>query len=428
MRKIISVMLNDLRITFADQSIWIFLVVMPAILIFAVGFANGAGDTLAASANATTPPHRLVDVIDEDGSALAVQLVTVWRSIDPALLACPAADADSESAAACGLNEALTPALAAERLENGTTQALVIIPAGFADALLAAQPTSLIYRANDDPTAPSPTLAALQAAAQRISGAAVARQFAARLQAEGALSIAGFEEAVYERAAQYWAAEPIRIAVTTSTAREAVSVSTDPGFRQSVPGMGSMWVMFTVFAGATLLIQERKQWTLQRLITMPVTRGQYLAGKILARCVMGMIQFAVAFAVGILIGLAFGISYGHSPLALLIMMLTFTLCVSAMTLLIATLVQTEQQSAGITTLLALTLAPIGGAWWSLDFEFIPQFMKDIAVISPLYWVMDGFNAVILHGGGVADVLPAAGVLLALAAGMFALAIARFRVV
>ena len=45
------------------------------------------------------------------------------------------------------------------------------------------------------------------------------------------------------------------------------------GFGQSIPGMGSMFVMFTVMAGMSILLRERNQWTLQRLVVMPLRRG-----------------------------------------------------------------------------------------------------------------------------------------------------------
>lgn len=421
MRKILSIALNDLRITFSDRSIWIFLVLMPAVLIFGVGFANGA--SLSPSGTAEHQRSR-VDVIDHDNTELSAALLANLRATDTALVLCPM-DNDADDFCQLGDNT-LTTELAAQRLEDEVTTALIEIPQGFAEIVLAGETADLIYRSDEDLTVASPTLAALQAASQRVSGAAIARNLGAHLAEAELDGDADYANAVYERAAELWSSNPITIDAVTADVPQN-NESGQPGFQQSVPGMGSMYVMFTVFAGAVILIQERKQWTLQRLVTMPVTRGQFLAGKILARFVMGMIQFFVAFGVGIIIGYFFDVSYGNSPIALLLVMSAFTLCVSAITLLVATLVSNEQQASGITLLLALTLAPIGGAWWSLDFEFIPQFMKQIAVASPIYWVMDGFNAVIREGGGIMSVLPAVGVLLAMAVVMFGIAITRFRV-
>lgn len=424
MRKILSIALNELRISFADRSIWLFLVVIPGLLIFLIGLANGANLGGGGSGEA---PKRLVDVIDQDDSALSAQLLLDLRTIDSAIVICPA---DNDAEDICRLNgDDLTAEKVEQRLNDSVSTALIEIPAGFGEALLGGQPNNLIYRSDEDISVASPNLAALQAAVQRISGATAARQFAASLASadESLDGNAEFADNVYQRAAELWGANLLSMNAVEAQDIET-GASSQPGFQQSVPGMGSMYVMFTVLGGTVILIQERKQWTLQRITTMPVSRGQFIAGKMLARVTMGMIQFAVAFGVGLVVGLVFDVSYGNSPIALLLLMLSFSLCISAIALLIATLVSNEQQAAGFTTLLALTLAPIGGAWWSLEFEFIPQFMKDIAVISPIYWVMDGFNAVILHEGGIVEVLPAVGVLLAISAVVFVIAISRFRVV
>src|SRR5690606_6554093 len=121
---------------------------------------------------------------------------------------------------------------------------------------------------------------------------------------------------------------------------------------------GSMYVMFTVLAGAFILLRERKQWTLQRLITMPVARWQVIGGKMLARFIMGMIQYGVAFLFGALV---LGVRFGGSLPALLLMMVSFVLCMTALAFLLATFVQSEMQASSVITLMALTLAPLGGA-------------------------------------------------------------------
>jgi ABC-2 type transport system permease protein len=189
-----------------------------------------------------------------------------------------------------------------------------------------------------------------------------------------------------------------------------------------------MYVLFTVMAGVSILVQERKSWTLQRIGTMPVTASQVIMGKMLARITLGMIQFAFAFAIGLGFGAIFGVSFGNSIPALILVMLAFTFCISALTLLLATFIQNDSQAGSISTLVALTLAPIGGAWWSLENEFIPEIMRTIAQVSPVYWAMDGFSAVIRRGGGIAEVLLPVGVLLAIGAVLFALATRRFRIV
>ncbi len=54
-------------------------------------------------------------------------------------------------------------------------------------------------------------------------------------------------------------------------------------------------------------------------------------------------------------------------------------------------------------------------------------MQAISYLSPFRYAMDGFNAVIREGGGFAEVLPSSGILLAVGALLFALAVRRFKV-
>ena len=183
-----------------------------------------------------------------------------------------------------------------------------------------------------------------------------------------------------------------------------------------------MFVMFTIFGGMTALIQERKQGTLQRLAILPLTRAQLLGGKILARFLLGLLQFLVIFLFGALLGMDFG----QSPLALATLVLSYTLAITALSFAIGTRLENESQAGGLALLLSLILAPLGGGWWPL--EVVPEFMRMVGHISPVAWAMDGFNALIFDTGGLEDVLLPVGVLLAISLLCFGIAIRRFRYV
>lgn len=418
MKKILTIALNDLRITFNDNTVWIFMFVIPAALVFVVGLGNGA---FALSGN--TQQTVLVDVIDQDNSDISRQLVANIKAISPNYVVCPM---DDGAQGACQLDgqSTFTAEQARARLENGTVTALIEIPSGFGAALDGGQNMAVTFRSDEDMQNPSPTFSTLNAAVLRLNGALVARQTASKVAAESLDNNAEFAPQVFENAAAIWAQNPVTVTRMEVDFDARTVAGQAPGFRQSVPGMGSMYVMLTVLSGITLLLIERKNWTLQRLMSMPVTSGEVIAGKMLGRVALGLIQYAVVFGVGIL--LASGQGYGlGDPLALFVMMLAFTVCVAAMAQLLGTLIRSEQQAGGFTTLIALTLAPIGGAWWPLDLEFIPEFMRTISYISPLRYAMEGFNRIIIDGAGVLDVLPQIGVLLAISAVLFVLGAWRF---
>jgi ABC-2 type transport system permease protein len=192
------------------------------------------------------------------------------------------------------------------------------------------------------------------------------------------------------------------------------------GFSQSVPGVGSMYVMFTVLGGMVLIQRERQRWTLQRLGVFPLTRGQILGGKILTYFTLGMLQYLVVFAVGLVVGLDFG----PYPLLLLPTMAAFVLCCTALTFAIAPSLRSEGQASVVTQLLSLTFAALGGAWWPL--EIVPEFMQRIGHLTPVAWVMDAFRELLFYGGNFTTILPELGVLFGAAVILFGVGSWRFR--
>jgi ABC-2 type transport system permease protein len=424
MRKAIAIALNELRVQLRQPATLVSMVFLPAALIFVIGLANG--QSLGGGGGVRTVP---VEVRDLDQTPESAALLAAMRAAEPALVLCPMDDGQpfGEGTVDCGYAEGqtdLTDAQIADRLTNETVEAFLSIPAGFAAALSAGEQVDVTYRSADSTPTDSPVLRALNAAIQQAAGTAVARRTAASVSADVFEGDAEYVEAAAAQASALWATAPIT--VTTEWA-PGDPQDTAPGFQQSVPGMGSMYVMSTVLAGAAILIAERKTMTLQRLATMPVTPAQIIGGKLLARLSLGMIQYGIAFGVGLGIGLATGISFGNNPLALIFVALAFTWCMSGLALFFATVVKSDEQAASLGTLLSLTLAPIGGAWWSLDLEFIPEFMKTLSYLSPFRYAMDGFTAVIRQGGGFAEVLPSSMVLIVAGAVLFGLAVRRFKV-
>lgn len=417
MTKLWHVTLNDLRVTFNEKGIWVNLVVIPIVLIFIIGLVNGG-----AGGGGGRVVVR-VDVFDNDNSPLAARFLDELRAVNETLVLCPM---DNDEDDICQLSGAeLTLEAAQSRLENNQVRAIVSIPAGFAGDILAGEPVAIEYRSQDDPTQPGPVLQSVQAVTQRTGAAAVAARVALSVYENSGVPFRfssdtdreNFQQAVYDRASAIWDSLPQTVTYTQTIAQD----NTTSGFSQSVPGMGTMYVMFTVLAGTFILLRERKQWTLQRLIMMPVTPGQVIGGKMLARFIMGMIQYSVAFGFGILV---LRVPLGNNPAALVLVMAAFATCMTALAFLLATVVRSEMQANSMITLIALTLAPLGGAWWPL--EIVPEWMRTVGHISPVAWAMDGFNTIIYRSGGVGDVLLPVAVLLGAALVMFFIAVRRFR--
>ena len=121
---------------------------------------------------------------------------------------------------------------------------------------------------------------------------------------------------------------------------------------------------------------------------------------------------------------ALGLRWGQSPLGLALVLLAFGLAAVSLGTLLGTLVRSESQANGLSIMLGMTLALLGGCWYPL--ELFPQAARDAARLLPTTWAMQGLSDLVLRGQGLAAVLPEAGVLLVFAAVFFVLGVARFR--
>jgi ABC-2 type transport system permease protein len=387
MQKIFSIMLTDLRIFFADRGNLVGLLVIPAVLTIVLGSFLGGGNGMLE-----------VRVIDRDQSDLSAQLISEIEAANPQFL----------------LELTEDEAGTLELLDDGRVNALLIIPEGFGAAVLNHAPIDLQFYSNEENSAPSGIEAGFAAVIGRWNGAIVAERVGTSVAANiNAELEAG---AIYERANAILAQEPVHYDYQVAASNETAST----GFSQSVPGMGSTFVMFTVLGALSVLVKERQQWTLQRLVVLPMSRAELLAGKILGFFVLGMLQYAVVIA----IGLAFAMSFGNDILAFVLVAAAFALCTTALSMALATRVRTEGQAGQLTTLLSLALASLGGAWWPL--EIVPDFMKVVAHLSPVAWAMDGFQDLLFYGGTLVDVLPELGVLLAISLVLFGIGVWGFK--
>jgi ABC-2 type transport system permease protein len=419
MRAILDIAINDLRIMFKDRSIWINLIVVPLVLSYVIGIANGAGG------GAPSAPKLIIDVINADSGAISQQFLSDLKAANSNFVLCPQ---DNDKDDVCQLNGAAFDAdLSETRLKAQTSLALIDIPSSFSTDVSAGKGASIVYRSNESATAPSYILQSVQAETQRLGGALIAAKVGTDAVAnfppltfKDDADKTAFTDAIRQKASTIWAQNPAQVEYTVAQSTQTTQNSDASGFSQSMPGIGTMYAMFIIFPAAAAIINERKTWTLQRMAVMPISRAQILGGKLLARFATGMFEYALMFGFGFVLG----VRYGNDPLAILLLMITFVLAVTALMLALTTLLHNEGQARGIGLFLSLTLAPLGGAWWPLD--IVPQFMRTVGHLSPVAWVMDGFRSIIFFGGGLGTVIMPLLVLLAMAVVFFAIGVRRFK--
>jgi len=120
----------------------------------------------------------------------------------------------------------------------------------------------------------------------------------------------------------------------------------------------------------------------------------------------------------------FGMKLGHSPLGLVLVSMAVAAAATGLGILVAALARSEEQVSGLSTLLILTLAALGGAMVPLF--VMPDFMQTAARITPHAWALLGYQKLIVAGGSTRDILPHVTALLGFAATFFAVAVWRFK--
>lgn len=414
MSKILAIAITDIRLFLQSRTNLIQVTIIPLAFIVAMGMAFSQGGDEGYT--------LLLDVVDQDGSAEAAALTAALASANPNVVVCPS-EVNEEDPCQLG-QEPLTAELALERVTEGITFGSLTVPEGYGAALTSGSGTDLSFTSNADLNAPEVVLRTIERVLTRVGGATVAARLSTEAaEANGLVSeenSTAFYAARYAEAERAWGPPaPIVIAEET-TIQEESSGGSSAGFGQSAPGMACMFVMMTVLGMASSLVQERLDGTLPRLIVMPINRMQILGGKMLRAFALGFVQFLLMLVFGSFLG----VNFGSNLLAVLIVVVVYVMAVTALGMALATFVKTPEQAGGISLMAAMTLAPLGGAWWPLD--VVPQFMRTAGHISPIAWCMDAFNELIFYGGGLPEIVVPVLVLLAFSVVLYGIGIARFR--
>ncbi len=186
------------------------------------------------------------------------------------------------------------------------------------------------------------------------------------------------------------------------------SRSSIPPAEQNVPGFSVMFVLMGVLFGVAFGLHDEREWgTITRLRIAPIPRVAVLAGKLLARFVVGLVQLALLFVYGHLV---FDLSLGHAPLALAVVMAAVVFSMTGFSLLVSAFARTREQVIPLGLTLIMVFCALGGCWWPL--YQMPPWLREVAQLTFTAWAMEGFHDVILRDRGLVDVLPAIGVLVA----------------
>ena len=178
-------------------------------------------------------------------------------------------------------------------------------------------------------------------------------------------------------------------------------------------------VMFLVTSIATL--RERRTGTLERLLTLPLGKGDLLAGYALAFGALAAVQAAVAtgFAVGVL-----GLDVAGNGWLLLLVAVVDSVLGTALGLFLSAFAATEFQAVQFLPAFVLPQFLVCGLL--VPREALPTVLERISDVLPLSYAVDAMRTISTQATGTSDVVRDLVVVLAFAVAALAAGAATLR--
>jgi ABC-2 type transport system permease protein len=179
------------------------------------------------------------------------------------------------------------------------------------------------------------------------------------------------------------------------------------------------FALFTGENGVLSMYEERRNWTLQRILISPTPRWTVLGGKLLGTLVSVVAQLVILVValtvVGSLLEGQITFIWGTDVAKLVLVLLAVSVAVSGLGILLAGLLKGVEQANIVGSVLNMALGILGGA-----FGF--QLPRSVAQFSLVFWARNAFD---LLAAGRGDIWPNILVLLAEGVVMFGIGLFFF---
>ncbi len=369
------VTLREVRSYLKDKADLAFSLLLP-IAIFALMYGAFGGQSLF---------HGTAHVVNEDEggtySDLLLERLDELVNIDVELISLPEADS---------------------KLERSDLLMVVYIPDDFSDKLASRETAQLIFKQRGNGGQEGQIVASIiRGIVEEIN-----QEFQVYSQVGNALAGSNIpQENIEVTARKYLDREREHPIVEVS--EEIVGSSPDP-VNQFLPGIVTMFVLFSVSLNARAIVEERRKGTLERLLTTRLSVWQLFIGKFLSGISRGFVQ---TFVLLLLAAIVFQIFTALSFIESLVITLIFAAAASALGLVIASIARGEDAATWVAVFFTMVMVVMGGT-----FVEIPGAIGRFSINT---YAIGAFKTIIAQGGHLADAAFELGVLAGVAvAGLF----------
>lgn len=188
-----------------------------------------------------------------------------------------------------------------------------------------------------------------------------------------------------------------------------------------VPGLlVSLTSIIGLLLTAQNIVREKELGTIEQLNVTPITKLQFIAGKLLPFWILSMVIFTIGMTVAVFV---FNVpTRGSVPLVFASAMIYLVVALG-IGLFISTITHTQQQTMFVSFFLLLLYLLLSGLFTPLD--SVPVWAKWIAQANPVKHFVYIMRTVLVRGGGLAEVWPTLAGLAVAGVAVMSLAVRRY---
>jgi ABC-2 type transport system permease protein len=415
--KMLSITLKDLQVFLKDRGAVIMLFILPFIFIVALAVVS-QGARVGSGSGEVKKLNLVVVNGDQDGKFAQAILDSVESTGKFAIV---------------NQDQALTE----KQLNQSTIRQALFIPANFSSDIEAGKQVSL--RLEVHPVSDEASLMAVERAVNRAARDVMTMAYlnkgleqmaamqAGDPQSEAAFSQERIQQQIAQQAAQA-AQRPLIKVVEVNPAKTEGEETTFPTYSQYIVlGMAVMFVFLGAQNTAASIFKEKKLGSFRRLMAAPISKAGLLGGKLLPNLVLSLVQIAVILFTGGYLIQFFGVEpldFSSDPLGLAIIALATALCSTSLGIFIASLVKTEAQVGGLSSVLLFVAGLLSGSF--IPLFLMAPFFENIGRFMPQYWANQAFFGLVFRGQSLLEVWPNIVALLVFTVVFFGIGLWRFK--
>jgi ABC-2 type transport system permease protein len=324
----ITVAFRELRSYLQDKGDLAFSLLLPIAIFALIYSAFGGQDEF----------HGTASIVNEDAGVYSQRLLDQLETIDGVVV------------------QLLTREEADTKLEGSDLLFVVYIPEDFSNRMSSGESTQLLFR-------------------QRGNGGTEG-QIVANI-VRGAVEQINRDIEIEDRVEQLVAnksIDPVHVSETVEkfivkeqqspligTTEMTIGSSPDP-VDQILPGIITMFVLFSVTLGAQTIVEERKKGTLERLLTTRLTRSELFTGKFLSGVLRAFVQTLILL---ILSYVVFQLFTPLSFLEILLVSIVFSAAASALGMVIAAIAHSPDQATWISVVFTNVSVILSGTFFTI---------------------------------------------------------------